>query len=309
MRTYLMLVLVMAFWGSAFASSEIAVHAVPHEIAAFLRFAIGAAILLVLHSVLSRDRLSRRDLGKVAGLGMLGVFGYNILFFLALTLAPSSDGSVIVPVTAPVITTLVTALMGRRRLSGRVAVGLATAVAGAVVFFVGIPAGGSGRIVGDLVFLGAAGCWAAYTICGAPILGRLPAFTVTTYATTAGALGLAVVAIPTFGQVHWSDQSTWFWVNQVYLAALPTALAYVMYYSAVRSAGPTVASSAMFLVPVFGLTSSWLLVHESITPVQAVGSACMLVGAWLATIRRSGVRAPKRKRVGREPRFSLPDSV
>jgi drug/metabolite transporter (DMT)-like permease len=232
MRTYLMLVLVMAFWGSAFASSKIAVHAVPHEVAAFLRFAIGAAILLVLHSLRSRNRLSARDLRSVAGLGLLGVLGYNVFFFFALSLAPSSDGSVIVPVTAPVITVAVTA--------------------------------------------------------------RLPAFTVTTFATTAGALALGVVAIPAFGDVHWSELGSGFWVNQAYLAALPTALAYVMYYSAVRSVGPATASSAMFLVPVFGLACSWLLLNESITPVQAAGSVLMFAGAWLLTLtaRRKSQLAP-----------------
>ncbi|TCO50665.1 DMT family transporter [Actinocrispum wychmicini] len=291
MRTYLMLVLVMAFWGSAFASSKIAVQAIPHEVAASLRFAIGAVILLVMHTVLSRHRVSRRDLGKVAGLGMLGVFGYNMFFFFALSLAPSSDGSVIVPVLTPVITVAVTAVTGRQRLSTRVMLGLATAVAGAVVFFAGIPAGGSGRLVGDLLFLGAAGCWVAYTICGAPLLKRLPAFTVTTFASTAGAIALALVAIPSFGDVHWAGLTAGFWVNQLYLAALPTALAYVMYYAAIREVGPATAASAMFLVPVFGLACSWLLVDESITPVQAVGSACMLLGAWLATVRRTTVRA------------------
>jgi drug/metabolite transporter (DMT)-like permease len=287
-----MLVLVMAFWGSAFASSKLAVHAVPYEVAGFIRFAIGSAILLTLHSALSRVRVSTRDLRSMAGLGMFGVFGYNVLFFLALSLAPSADGSVIVPVTAPVITVAVTALMGRRRLTRRAVLGLTTAVAGAAVFFAGIPGGGTNRLVGDLVFLGAAGCWAAYTIFGAPVLDRLPAFTVTTYASAAGALALGVFALPSLGSVAWSELDTGFWLNQAYLAALPTALAYVMYYRAVGLAGPAVASSAMFLVPVFGLACSWLLLDESITPVQAAGSALMLIGAWLATFARAKVPEP-----------------
>ncbi|CAM3949113.1 DMT family transporter [Kibdelosporangium persicum] len=282
-----MLVLVMAFWGSAFALSKVSVNEVTPQVGAFLRFGLGAVVLLVLHSVLARHRIGGKDLGKVAGLGMLGMFGYNSFFFMALSLAPSADGSVIVPVTAPVITVAVTALLGRRTLTVRATAGLVIAVAGAAVFFVGIPDGGSSRFAGDLLFLGAAACWAAYTICGAPLLSRLPAFTVTAYATTAGAVALGVIALPSFGDVDWSGLDAGFWLNQAYLATLPTALAYVMYYQAVRAVGPATAASAMFLVPVFGLTGSWLVLGESITPVQAVGSACMLVGAWLATITPS----------------------
>lgn len=279
-----MLVTVMALWGSAFAASKLAVNAVPHDVAAFLRFGLGAAILLVLHGVLSRDRHTTRDLGSAAGLGMLGVFGYNVFFFLALTLAPSADGSVIVPVISPVITVAVTALMGRRELSPRAIVGLLVALAGGAVFFAGIPSGGSDRLIGDLLYVAAAACWSAYTILGAPVLGRLPALTVTTYATAAGALALGLLAIPSFGDVPWSELDGVFWLNQAYLAALPTALAYVMYYHAVRLVGPATASSAMFLVPVFGLAASWLVLRESITLVQAAGSVLMLAGAWVATM-------------------------
>jgi drug/metabolite transporter (DMT)-like permease len=286
MRSSLALVLVMASWGSAFASSKVAVGAVPHEVAAVLRFGIGALILLALQPVLG-SRLSRRDAGLTAGLGMLGIFGYNVLFFLALTLAPSADGSVIVPATAPVITVAVTAMLGQRRMTRRTVVGLAAAVGGAAVFFFGIPAGGSGRVVGDLLFVAAATCWASYTICGAPVLRRLPAFTVTTYATVAGAIALAGFAISAFADTRWSTLDGGFWLNLAYLAVLPTALAYVLYYRAVHTAGPATAASAMFLVPVFGLACSWLLLGESITAIQATGAALMLVGAWLSTLTPS----------------------
>jgi drug/metabolite transporter (DMT)-like permease len=276
----------MALWGSAFASSKLSVQAVPHEVAAALRFGAGAVILLAAHTLSRSQRLRPRAVGLAAGLGMFGIFGYNLCFFLALSLAPSADGSVIVPVTAPVITVAVSALLGRRRLTVRAAAGLAIAVGGAVVFFVGIPAGGSTRLTGDLVFLCAAACWACYTMLGAPVLAKLPAFGVTTWATTAGGAALALLAIPKFGAVTWSALGAGFWLNAAYLAVLPTALAYVLYYRVVREAGPTTAASAMFLVPVFGLACSWLLLGESITAWQAGGAALMLVGAWLATVVR-----------------------
>jgi drug/metabolite transporter (DMT)-like permease len=182
-----------------------------------------------------------------------------------------------------VITVAVTALRGRRRLPARTAIGLVTAVVGAGVFFAGIADGGSNRLAGDVLFVVAAGCWAGYTIFGAPVLRRLPPLTITAYATVAGAALLGLLAIPRLGAVEWSTMDGGFWLNQAYLVILPTALAYVMYYRAVRSVGPAMASSAMFLVPVFGLACSWIMVGESITLVQGGGSALMMIGAWLAT--------------------------
>ncbi|WP_431967478.1 DMT family transporter [Nocardia sp. bgisy134] len=280
MRIRLLLILVMALWGSAFASSKAAVGDVPHEVAGFLRFLIGALVLLV---VLRAPRLPAAEAPRVAGLGMVGVFGYNALFFLALSLAPAADGSVIVPMAAPVCTVAVSVLLGRVRLSGARLLGLTLAAVGGVVFFLGIPDSGDTRLLGDLLFLGAAACWSAYTLLGAPLLSRLPAATVTVYATAAGATALGLLAVPALADVRWSELGPEFWLNQAYLGALPTALAYVLYYHAVGQVGPTTATSAMFLVPAFGLTCAWVLLGESISPLQGIGAGLMLVGAWMNT--------------------------
>ncbi|WP_069166320.1 DMT family transporter [Nocardia altamirensis] len=281
MRIRLLLVLVMALWGSAFASSKLAVGDVPHEVAGFLRFLIGALVLLV---VLRPRRVGLKDAAHIAGIGLIGVFGYNVLFFLGLSLAPAADGSVIVPMSSPVITVAILAALGRTRLSGPRALGLAVAVAGGVVFFVGIPSSDNGnRLLGDLVFLGAAACWSGYTLLGAPVLARFSAPTVTLYATAAGTIALGVLAAPALPDVAWSTLGIEFWCNQLYLGILPTALAYVLYYRAVGQVGPATAATAMFLVPAFGLGCAWLLLGETIEPVQIAGAALMFVGAWLNT--------------------------
>ncbi|MGV9612902.1 DMT family transporter [Nocardia xishanensis] len=280
MRIRLLLIVVMALWGSAFASSKAAVGDVPHEVAGFLRFLVGAFVLLV---ALRAPRLPAAEVPRVVGVGMVGVFGYNALFFLALSLAPAADGSVIVPMAAPVCTVAVGVLLGRVRLSGARLLGLALAAVGGIVFFLGIPDTGDSRLLGDLLFLGAAACWSAYTLLGAPLLSRLPAATVTVYATAAGATALGLLAAPAFADVRWSELGLEFWLNQAYLGALPTALAYVLYYHAVGRVGPTTATSAMFLVPAFGLTCAWVVLGESIAPLQGIGAGLMFVGAWTNT--------------------------
>ncbi|MEV0339869.1 DMT family transporter [Nocardia sp. NPDC050713] len=280
MRIRLLLILVMALWGSAFASSKAAVGEVPHEVAGFLRFLGGTLVLL---AVLRAPRLPAGEVPRVAGVGMVGVFGYNALFFLGLSLAPAADGSVIVPMAAPIFTVAVGVLLGRVRLSGMRLLGLVLAVSGGFVFFLGIPDTGNTRLLGDLTFLGAAACWSAYTLLGAPLLSRMPAATVTVYATAAGTAALGLLAIPAFGDVRWSELGPGFWLNQAYLGALPTALAYVLYYRAVGQVGPTTATSAMFLVPAFGLTCAWVVLGESIAPLQGIGAGLMFVGAWVNT--------------------------
>ncbi|WP_020673695.1 DMT family transporter [Amycolatopsis nigrescens] len=286
MRASLPVLIAVLLWASAFACSKLAVGEVPHEVAALLRFGGGALVLLVVLRLLAprEDPVPRRRLGAIAVLGVLGVFLYNLLLFGGLTLAPSVDGSVIVPVLSPVITAAATAVLERRWPSRSRLVGLLLAVAGAAVFLAGAaggPASGS-RLLGDLSFVLAAGVWAAYTIRGKAVLALVSPLRVTTYATVAGALLLGLVAVPALLRTDWTGLGAGFWLNQVYLAVLPTALANPLFYYGVRRIGPVRATTLMFVVPGAGLLWSALLLGESINALQLAGTLVMLAGAWLA---------------------------
>ncbi|WP_457512042.1 DMT family transporter [Streptomyces sp. TE33382] len=296
---YLMLTVTMALWGSAFPVSKAAVEAVPHQVAALLRFGSGGLVMLVwLLATGGRISLTRQDLLRTALAGSLGVFGYNTLFFWGLSLAPSIDGAIIVPVFAPVLTTAAAVLiLGERTTPARVA-GLALGICGAVVFLLGVGGLADGRrLLGDLVYLAAAVSWAAYTLVSKRLLTGDP-LRATALAMISGSLMLAVVALPAVPTVDWDGLSGGFWVLVAYLAVGPTAIAYVFYFRGVRAVGPTTASVMMFLSPVFGAGGAALFLDETLNWTQGGGTLLMVVGALLAVLGGfpSWRRTTKRRR-------------
>jgi drug/metabolite transporter (DMT)-like permease len=284
---YAMLTLTVALWGSAFPASKVVVDSVPHQVAALLRFGFGGLVIVAwLLASGRRLTVSLADLGRTAVAGMLGVFGYNTLFFWGLSLAPSIDGSIIVPVFAPVITTAISVLLLRERTSGARIAGLALGIGGSVVFLLGVGSLADGRrLLGDLVYLAAAVSWSAYTLVAKRILKGDP-LKATALATLCGSVALAAFAAPALHSVDWSGLSGDFWLIVAYLAVGPTAIAYVFYYRGVHAVGPTTASVMMFLSPVFGGLGSALFLHEKLTWLQAAGTALMVVGALLAVTGR-----------------------
>jgi drug/metabolite transporter (DMT)-like permease len=282
---YLLLVATMLFWGSGFSSSEVLVDHMPHAVAALLRFGGGAVALLVMLPFLSRSgRTSARNWSRAALAGFVEVFAYNVFFFWGLSLAPAVDGSMIVPVMSPILTTSVMVLSRKETASTPRVVGLSTGLAGAVIFFVGTgsASGGNDRSLGDLLFLLSAACWAAYTVYGARILGGMEPLKATTYAMLAGAILLGCYAAPNANDVHWGELPASVWLNAVYVAIGPTAVAYLFYYRGVRAVGPSAAATMMFLVPVIGTFCSVVFLNESFGTLQAVGAVVLLVGAFLA---------------------------
>ncbi|MFI1969634.1 DMT family transporter [Streptomyces cinnamoneus] len=297
---YFYLLATMAFFGSAFTSSKVVVGHVPHQVAAALRFGGGALILVLILAVAARGgrigSFSWRDAVRAGLVGLLGVFAYNVFFFWGLSLAPSIDGSIIVPVLSPVLTTGALLVMGRETASTARVVGLVLGVAGAVVFFLGIGDGGGGvsgkRLLGDAVYLLGAAAWAAYSITSKRVLAGMEPLRATTYGTVAGALGLVVLAVPSVPDVDWGGLSGGVWANVVYLAIGPTAIAYLCFYRGLRSVSPSTATVVMFAVPVFGVTSSGIFLDESFTAVQVVGGVIMLAGALLAVTQGRFLRRP-----------------
>ncbi|WP_051871923.1 DMT family transporter [Streptomyces sclerotialus] len=283
---YLNLLVTMVMFGSAFASSKVVVAEMPHEVAAALRFG-GGGLLLILLAVLLRRR--SRPIGRAAAVraglaGLLGVTGYNLFFFWGLSLAPSLDGSVIVPVLSPVLTTAALILLRRETASWTRVTGLAVGAAGAVLFFLGLggQAAGATRLAGDLVFVAGAGCWAAYSIVSKQFVAGIDPLRATAWGTGVGGLALIVLAIPGAASMPWQAVPGTAWANVVFLAVGPTAVAYLFYYRGLRSVSPSSATVMMFSVPVFGSFFSTVFLGESFSGIQLVGTLVMLGGALFA---------------------------
>jgi drug/metabolite transporter (DMT)-like permease len=296
---YLLLSITMVLWGGAFSSSKSVVEHLPHSVAALLRFG-GAALALLVAVAVFGDRQAKTSLrtGRRAAMaGVLGVFAYNGFFFWGLSLAPSLDAGILIPVMSPVLTSAFLLVTGREPASRTRLAGLGLGLAGAVVFFLG--AGGSAhgnasRLAGDALFLLSAVCWAAYTLAGPRVLAGIDPLRATAYATCAGALLLGVIAAPDVPGVEWSELPPGVWLNVVYLALGAAAVANLLYYRGVGAVGPASASLMMFTVPVVNTVCGTLFLGESFDATQALGALVLVAGAVLAALQG---RLPRLERV------------
>ncbi|GHF60163.1 DMT family transporter [Streptomyces thermodiastaticus] len=305
-HAHVYLLITMFFFGTAFTSSKVVVEQMPHQVAAAFRFGGGAVILLVILAITRRASgehtpFSWREVVLAGSVGLVGVFGYNLFFFWGLSLAPSVDGTILVPVLSPVLTVTILLLTRQETASVSRLVGLALGLVGAAVFFVGADDGtglSGSRLTGDFVYLIGSGCWAVYSIASKKLLGGMNHLRATTYGTCVGALALVLLAAPSASSVQWGDVSGSIWLNIAYLAVGPTAIAYIFYYRGLDSVSPSTATMLMFTVPVFGVSSSVLFLGESFTPVQDIGTAVLLVGAIFAV---SGGRFLRRRQPAAAP--------
>ena len=73
-----------------------------------------------------------------------------------------------------------------------------------------------------------------------------------------------------------------------YLGLFSTVLTYIWFARGIDRIGPTASASYVFLVPIFGVLSGWVLLDESIGASMLVGFVLIVMG--VREVQRESVR-------------------
>jgi drug/metabolite transporter (DMT)-like permease len=277
-----------ACWGGQFVAGRMVAPLLPPFTAGALRIALALAILLVLVRVLEDGlpRLDARGLAAMAALGFTGVFVWNACFFPALERVPAGRGALIMALN-PVGTALGMALIFHERLTRVRWLGIALALAGAVVVISrgDLPSLFTGALgPGELLLFGTVLAWVSYTLIGRGVLARISALATTTWAAVFGGAMLAVAALfeqpwAAIAALPWRG-----WLSIGYIALFGTVLAFLFFSEGVRRIGASRTAIFINFVPVFGVTFAALVLGEPVLASMVVGGA-MVIGGVLLTNR------------------------
>lgn len=283
-RTALILLTFMAlFFGGTWVAGKIAVDSIPPFTLAAARFTIASILLWIWAR--SKAPTGRRptagDLPLIAAMGLTAVAAYNVLFLYGLKIAPASDGAIIVPGLAPIMTAAMASIFLHDRIGRWGIAGLMTALAGLILV---MNPGGShapGRLLGDFLFFLGAVCWGVYSTMGKTATTRFSPVNATLYATVTGTLFLLPFAVAERGWNALAAAPVGAWIGTLYLAVFGTVLAFVFFYEGVKRIGAARATTFAFLVPIFGVVSSVIMLGEQLTTSTVAGGALVLLGLWL----------------------------
>lgn len=252
------------------------------------RLLVGAALLLIaarLAGSADAGRWSPKALAAVA----VGVAGYQLAFFAAVADTGVAVGTVVALGSAPALAGLLGRAVDGTPLDRRWAACTALATAGVLLLVLG--AGGDAEVSppGILLALVAGGSYAAYTVASKRLLthGHAPEEVM------ARGFGLAAVALLPVLVVKGGDiASTDGVLLALYLGAIPTALAYVLFARGLRHLGAGETATLTLAEPLTAALLGVLILDERPGAVAIVGAALVLAGlAALAAPRRTAADA------------------
>ena len=277
-----------AMWGASIVGGKLVLDHVPPLTLALVRCLVAVAVLLPL----LRLRGGRPALGREpALLGLTGVALFFLCYNLGLRATTATNATLILDGGEPFLTALLAAALLGERLTGRRLGGIATALAGIATIVLlgqGATLDLGLRALGDLLMLGSALAWAAYTVLGRRAFASAGLLEVVAGASLYGALFLlpaaaVELAVVGIGAVTASDL-----LLILYLGAGCSGLAYVLLGYGLRHLEAGEAGAFGYLAPVTGLGAAVLVLHESVTAGQAAGAALIVGGVWLV----AGVARP-----------------
>lgn len=286
-----LLLLPSLIWSTVFPFSKLVLEVIPPTLLAALRFSIGACFLTA-YAIYVAGRKEflvawRRSWPWFVALGIFGVFLNNLLQNLGLNLSTASSTSLLGSAD-PVFAVILSAIFLGEALNGKKVVGLITAFAG--IFLV--TTNGTWRLdwggssLGNLLVIASALSYSVYTVLSKRVLRHEDPPVVVAWATIVGAVLLVTVALFTEAAPSWSELSTPVLLNSLYLSIVPTSVSVVAYAYLLQRVQASLAAISLFLIPVFSIAWSVLLLKESIGWPMLAGGALIIAGVALSVIGR-----------------------
>ncbi|MCK5345041.1 MAG: DMT family transporter [Candidatus Heimdallarchaeota archaeon] len=266
MKYFLILIIAMFFWGLSWPISRISVgQATPFQVG-FFRFLLASSIYLVILLITEKGRIfhkySLRDMGKFALLGALGVFGYGIIFLIAMQFTTSSQGAVIAGIN-PSLLAIFAFILFKEQLTPKWRYfGLIFSFFGAFLI-IGVQAFidfNAQHLIGNLLVVAAMLFWVSYSLYGKKVMTTFSSLEVTTFSSCFGMLFFGIGAV---FENQWAlvpSLPTDFWIGILVLGLGTTVIGFFGYFYAIKHIGAVRSGVFINLVPVFGTLSSIVLI-------------------------------------------------
>ena len=292
---FLLVVLAALCWGTSGFSGKIVADRTglgPLDIA-WHRMAIGAVVLLIGFTLTRRRRAAEtaemvptltRGTAVRLVLVAAGLGAYQLAYFAAVAAAGVSIATLVALGLAPLLIAVGATVLGHGRPDRATVVALVVALVG-LVLLVGISAGadsGTTVVLGALLAVGSALGYAVVTLAGAGVPAGIP---VALAGFAGGALLLTPVALAT-GLRFTTDPVAL--LVLLYLGAVPSALAYRMFFSGLRSVPGAVASIVTLLEPLTATALATAFLGERLSPGALAGGLLVLAAVAGLYLRRMG---------------------
>lgn len=274
-RGMLMLIFVNIMWGLSFIFSKTALtEGMPAMTLAFWRYLLTAVMMLPM--CLKAEKGVR--LGKDAPLALVTtLLGITVYFYFELTGLKRTTASAasLILALVPMLTLLFRIAFMRERISAIRWIAVVLSLVGAYFVIITDGGEGAGTLIGNLLMVCACLCWTGYILSTPRLMENHSSLRVSTWQAVAAVITLAPFAL--MERSEWVPVSLKAWLCIFALAAICSALGYVLYNEAIRTVDSLTVSLTINLNPVAACIGGALLLGETLSGMQLFGGVLIIL--------------------------------
>ena len=292
--THAKLLVVAIIWGLGWVAGRVAARDISPFTAGWVRYIIAVGCFLVFLKITKQWVLPNKKQWKlIIMIGFLSTFLYQAFFMYGMKWTAAGDASLMITFN-PLFTAILAVPFLGEKFDKRLASGLFLAVSGVAVLAwyspnVDIPV--NERLLGDALIGLSALSWACTTILMKKAMTGEDAMSplhLTVWSSVAGLAIQTPAVLWEFSQVGFpTDASVEAWSWLAFLAIFSTVLSYVWFADGIRKIGASKTSFYVYLVPIFGIFSGWLLLDEKLGISLAISFILIAGGVYLAQSKES----------------------
>lgn len=287
LKIYLAMLMATVFWAGAFIAGKIGMQEFSAYGLTFFRFLF--ATILIFGLLWKREgtdwRLEASLWPIIILLGIVGMFGYHILFFTSLKFTTAVNASMI-GATNPLITTILAAIFLSEVLSIKRMGAILLALTGVVLTVTNGDLSVLRHLtfnVGDMIMLAAVLCWAVYGVISKQVMGKISPLKLTSYVFLVCLLLLVPFMIREKIWLQIPNISAAAWISAIYMAIFPSFLGYLIQMTSIQRIGASRTSIFINLVPVISMFLASLILHETIGWFKVMTAGMIISGVYLST--------------------------
>lgn len=276
-------------WGSSYVIAKLIISEVPPLSSAFVRFVLTSIFLLLIYlfSTEIKDDLAvlkqhHKYYFVFIMTGFLGVYLNCAAFYYGLQYINAGFASLLIEIGIPICQYLLSILFLKESLSRKKSVAFIFSALGLVIIsFNGLQVMtfSSQAVLGLFLILGSVVSFAFYAII-CKKAEQISPLGILTFSTVVGTVMFAPSLVVEHSLPALFNASPSFWLNIFYLAFFCSTISFIWWQKGLMELGSTKIAVFGFLVPVWGLILTAVILKEQITLLQIIGSSISILSVW-----------------------------
>ncbi len=280
---FTMLSLMVTIWTVNFVVGKIALRHMPVMAFVAARLEFAAIVMAIIYfSTRRHTKLERRDINTFLQLGILGVVINQGGFTLGLKYTTVGHSALIIAL-APVVVLLLAGLARLETITRAKAIGMALCFLGVIVLgsenIFSARAGES--LKGDLITLTSVTGYSLYAVLAKKVVDRYDTVTMNFFSFLTA--GCCVLPLAIYESIHldWGSVGWVGWAGLLYMAALSSVVAYLIYYWALRHMDASRLAASTYIEPLLAMALGAIFLGERFSGRLIVGGALVLTGVYI----------------------------